>query len=113
MTSQSTPGAQTANLEFRTIATCADRSLIEVNLQTGRKHQIRAQLSDYGHPIAGDASMAHAPGFPLGIALHSYMLTIEHPTLRTPMTFKAELPRSWSSLPAKLAPHLKTFTEPS
>ena len=97
-----TRDAQPASLQFRTLASTANRSLLEINLLTGRKHQIRLQLSDIGHPILGDNKYNATTKFPRGIALHSHQLTIEHPTLRTPMTFTAPLPATWRTLPPEL-----------
>ncbi len=97
-----TLGAQSAALEFRTLKNSPSKTLIEVNLLTGRKHQIRLQLSDAGHPILGDSKYGASSKFAKGIALHACRLTIEHPTLQKPMTFFAPLPAAWSSLPTDL-----------
>ena len=48
------PGAKTAIMEYKTVATADALSLLECRLITGRTHQIRAQLADIGHPILGD-----------------------------------------------------------
>ena len=93
------PNAQLATLQFRTLASDASHSLLEVDLGTGRKHQIRLQLADRGHPIIGDNKYGATSKFPKGIALHACKLTIEHPTLRQPMTFAAPIPASWRGLP--------------
>lgn len=90
--------AQLATLQFRTLASSTTRSLLEVDLGTGRKHQIRLQLADHGHPIVGDNKYGANSNFPKGIALHASKLTIEHPTLRKPMTFVAPLPAAWRGL---------------
>jgi len=50
----SRPGSKTAIMEYRTLATQNQLSLLECKLITGRTHQIRAQLSDIGHPLLGD-----------------------------------------------------------
>ena len=50
----SQPGSKTAIMEYKTLKTNAQLSLLECNLITGRTHQIRAQLADIGHPILGD-----------------------------------------------------------
>ena len=49
-----TPGAKTAILEYRTLKTTGALSLLEVQLHTGRTHQIRVQLSSRGWPLLGD-----------------------------------------------------------
>ncbi len=99
--------AQPASLQLRTLASTANRSLLEINLLTGRKHQIRLQLADAGHPILGDIKYEASSRFPQGIALHSYQLTVEHPTLRTLLTFTAPVPASWRTLPAELRQAIK------
>lgn len=94
--------AQSASLQFRSLASSAQRTLLEIDLLTGRKHQIRLQLADYGHPILGDNKYGATSKFPKGIALHAHQLTIAHPTLRTPMTFHAPVPNAWRQLPEQL-----------
>ena len=48
------PGAKEAVLDYRVLKTRGDLSLLRVTLHTGRKHQIRVQLSHLGHPLLGD-----------------------------------------------------------
>ncbi|MDX1925843.1 MAG: RluA family pseudouridine synthase [Pirellulaceae bacterium] len=100
--SPKSPEAQLATLQFRTLASTSNRSLLEIDLGTGRKHQIRLQLSDHGHPIVGDSKYGASSKFPRGIALHASKLTIEHPTLRTSMTFAAPVPPTWHGLPEEI-----------
>jgi len=54
VTKNNQPGAKSAVMEYRTIETLEQLSLLECRLITGRTHQIRAQLADFGHPILGD-----------------------------------------------------------
>ncbi len=68
-------------------------SLVELELFTGRKHQIRVHLSDLGHPIVGDRLYARKDPSIRYMALHSYELTIVHPFSRKEMTFKTEIPK--------------------
>ena len=86
---EGTPGAKQARLGYRTLARADGLSLLDVNLQTGRPHQIRVQLSHAGFPIRGD--QRYNPGARVGdqIRLWAYALTIAHPTLKEPMTFYA------------------------
>jgi len=63
---------------------------------TGRTHQLRAQSSARGMPIAGDATYGASRPFPVGIALHARALTVEHPVRRRPMTVEAPTPDSWA-----------------
>jgi len=54
VTRNSQPGAKSAVMQYRTLDTSGGLSLLECRLITGRTHQIRAQLADFGHPIIGD-----------------------------------------------------------
>ena len=64
-----------------------DLSLVKINLHTGRHHQIRVQLSNFGHSIFGDQKYGKR-GRGKQIALWAYELTIKHPTTKEEMTFK-------------------------
>ena len=70
-------------------------SLLEVQLLTGRKHQIRVQLSHAGFPILGDRKYGGGRPFPAGIALHSRRVVIEHPVSKMQLAVEAPLPASW------------------
>ena len=100
-----TPGAKQAKLSFRTLVRDKGLSLLDVDLQTGRPHQIRVQLSHAGFPIHGD--QRYNPNATVGeqIRLWAYALTIAHPTLKEEMTFYAlppfgEFPTAVKYLPA-------------
>lgn len=81
------PDAKPAALSFRAGMRLDGLTLLEVTLETGRHHQIRAQLADAGFPIRGD--QRYNPGARPGqqIALWAVSLTVEHPTLKTGLTF--------------------------
>lgn len=73
-------GYKEAILEYRTLARGLTQSLLEVNLLTGRKHQIRAQLSSIGHPIVGDLKYGARRSAPGGaICLQAHRLQFIHP----------------------------------
>ena len=102
---EGTPGGKLARLSYRTLAREKGLSLLDVELQTGRPHQIRVQLSHSGFPIRGD--QRYNPDAKVGeqIRLWAYALTIAHPTLKEPMTFYAlppfsEFPTAVKYLPA-------------
>ena len=102
---EGTPGAKPARLSYRTLMRADGLSLLDVDLQTGRPHQIRVQLSHSGFPIKGD--QRYNPSARVGdqIRLWAYALTIAHPTLKEPMTFYAlppfsEFPTAVKYLPA-------------
>jgi 23S rRNA pseudouridine1911/1915/1917 synthase len=89
------PGAQEARLRYRLLRPIGPDSLLEVELETGRKHQIRLQLAHHGHPIRGDRKYGSRRDFAEGIALHARRLAFVHPVRGEPLDFVAPLPASW------------------
>lgn len=84
-------GAQEARLHYRVLERQGHTALLQVTLETGRKHQIRVQLSHTGHPIVND--MRYGQGVKgESIALWGAGLTLTHPTQKMTMTFTS-LPR--------------------
>lgn len=67
-------------------------SLLDIDLETGRKHQIRVHMADIGHPVVGD-EIYGTKGGPLGrMGLHAYYLSFQHPETRKRMEFKIPAP---------------------
>ena len=94
--SRATLDAREAQLRYRTRQTRPQGgAVLEIALETGRKHQIRAQLAHRGSPILGDRKYGSKATFPVGIALHSRALSFEHPVRRAPITIEAPTPPSW------------------
>ncbi|MBI2823164.1 MAG: RluA family pseudouridine synthase [Planctomycetia bacterium] len=91
-------GAQEARLSYRRLAALPAGTLVEVHLETGRKHQIRLQLSARGWPVLGDRKYGSSRTFLLGIALHSRRLAFIHPTSREPIELVAPLPPAWNQI---------------
>ncbi len=89
--------AKKAVLHFQLVNQCKSVSHLKINLETGRKHQIRIQLSNYGSPILGDRKYGSCIDLPRSIALHSATLSLQHPTTKEKLTFKAPLPSGWKS----------------
>jgi 23S rRNA pseudouridine1911/1915/1917 synthase len=90
------PGSRPASLRYRVRGRQPDRSLLEVELITGRRHQIRAQLALAGWPIRGDVKYGAARQADLaGIALHGWRLTVAHPVGGAPVAIEAPLPPDW------------------
>jgi len=86
-------GAKEAILEYRLIGKSDTYYLLEVQLLTGRHHQIRAQLAAIGCPIKGDLKY----GFPRsnpdgGISLHARCIELIHPIQKTPLRIVASVP---------------------
>lgn len=87
--SENKKNAKFAKLDYEVLKynKVKDLSLVRVNLHTGRHHQIRVQLSNFGHSIFGDQKYG-TRGKGKQIALWSYLLIIEHPITKEKMTFK-------------------------
>ncbi|MCE5336223.1 MAG: RluA family pseudouridine synthase [Desulfobacteraceae bacterium] len=93
---QKTPCSQEARLSFTTLETKNERTLVRIKLETGRKHQIRAQFAHIGHPILGDLRYgAPAPLPQKQIALFARELHVKHPVKGETMRFTAPLPCGW------------------
>ena len=86
--------AKLARLEYRDIAVSdGGYHLLDVNLHTGRHHQIRCQLANIGCPIKGDLKYGAERSNPDGsISLHAYSITFEHPVRHEPVTITAPNP---------------------
>ena len=89
------PGAKEARLSYQRLQKLDQRSLIEVELQTGRKHQIRLQAAHHGHPILGDRKYGSQQPFPAGIALHARQLAVLHPITGELLQIEAPIPKTW------------------
>jgi len=104
-----TDNSREARLHFHWIESDAKRSLLQVVLETGRRHQIRLQLSHAGLPLVGDVRYgASAPLESRQIALLARELTIEHPTRRLPVRIVCPLPDGWP-WPASQADDMAPF----
>lgn len=92
------PGAKLAKLNYRWLRSTDRYHLVEVELLTGRHHQIRCQLGHLGCPIKGDLKYGAPRSNPDGsICLHARSITIEHPVSHQAVTVCAPLPSSWPS----------------
>lgn len=90
-------GAKEAVLDYEVAGYVRGLTLVKVNLRTGRPHQIRVQFAAIGHPLYGDQRYGiRDKEKGQQIALWSYKISLEHPTLRKKMSFV--------SIPEKLTP---------
>ncbi len=89
-----TAEAKESKLRYRTIVKGDRYSILEITLLTGRKHQIRAQLSGIGHPIKGDLKYGAKRSNPNGgISLLAKKINFEHPVSHEPVSVEvAPLP---------------------
>ena len=100
------PGGQVAILHYRTIGHHAHGSWLEIELETGRTHQVRVQAASRGHPIVGD--LPYGSPLPFGpqplderlraIALHARSLSFAHPMTREPVVLVAPPTDAWQVL---------------
>ena len=87
-------GAKEARLRYRMLCRSDRYTLLEVELLTGRHHQIRAQLSKIGCPIKGDLKYGAKRSNPDGgISLHSRAVEFLHPVRKEPMRIECSVPR--------------------
>ncbi len=90
-------GSREAALRYRTLESAPGFTLLEVELLTGRSHQIRAQLAGLGHPIVGDLRYGSsiAPGAQGALALRAQRLELEHPIRAERLCWEAPPPDAW------------------
>lgn len=96
-----TKDAKRAVLSYRVIAQSDRYTLLEINLETGRHHQIRCQLSAIGLPIKGDLKYGAKRSNPDGgISLHARKIEFVHPVSKLPMSITAPVPEDtlWKAL---------------
>ena len=84
-------------------------SIASFELETGRTHQIRVHISNYGYPIVGDRS--YGSTFDLGdrVFLHAYALTLDHPVTGERVEFRAPLPADLVALEGEMDSGLATI----
>jgi 23S rRNA pseudouridine1911/1915/1917 synthase len=95
------PGATTreAVTHYRVLREGFGRSLLEIRLETGRRHQIRVQLSAAGHPIVGDVTYGGKPAARTKrLALHAAGLSFPHPESGRTLSFESPLPEELARL---------------
>jgi len=101
-------GGKRSVTRWRVIEQLTDRSasytLLELSLETGRTHQIRAHMASIGHPVLGDDlyGSARGPAAREGQYLHAGVLGFEHPSSGDRMLFESPLPPYFTDMLAKL-----------
>ena len=97
------PEAKLAVLHYRTLASTAESAWLEIELETGRTHQIRIQAASRGHAVLGDfqygSKIPFGPQWEdsrlLAIALHARTLEFDHPTGKQRVAITAPTPAFW------------------
>ena len=101
MYSTQDPSGQKAVTHYKVERESNAYSLVRVEIDTGRKNQIRVHMQSLGHPIIGDDKYGHTKN-PLGrLGLHATCLTLIHPVTKELMTFRSSVPSAFRKLFAK------------
>lgn len=85
-------GGELAITHYRVMRSFSLTSMLELTIETGRKHQIRVQLAAIGHPVVGDRKYGATTDPARRLALHSCELKVRHPVSGAQMEFHSELP---------------------
>lgn len=99
--------AKEAILSYKVAAKSDNYSLLEINLQTGRHHQIRCQLAKIGYPIKGDLKYGSARSNPDGgISLHARRVEFIHPVSKEKIDITAPVPNDnlWKAFEGMVKP---------
>lgn len=92
------PSTRHAVTHYRVLASNPNRSLVELTLETGRRHQIRVQLAEAGCPIVGDKKYGARSDPAKRLGLHSSGLRFPHPVSGKEMVFTCPLPKDLARL---------------
>jgi 23S rRNA pseudouridine1911/1915/1917 synthase len=109
-------GSSYAELNYKMLAASDYYFLLEINLKTGRHHQIRSQLSKIGCPIKGDVKYGFDRPNPDGsIHLHSRKISFIHPMKKEPIELIAPVPDEplWKYFEGKLSSSASSYIEES
>ena len=96
--SQNPEKGEKAVTHYRTLKSNGQYSLLKMNLETGKKNQIRVHLKDLGHPVIGDKKYGSASN-PIGrLGLHAWVLAFTHPRTNEKLRFETSVPGSFLKL---------------
>ena len=90
-------GGQMAVTKYSRIKCNDDFSLLEIELETGRKNQIRVHMQDIGHPVVGDKKYGSTKSIGR-LALHARVLEFYHPMTSEPLHFETPIPKEFLKL---------------
>lgn len=106
-------GGKLSKLSYAVVGHTDSFTLVDINLETGRKHQIRVQMSSIGCPIRGDLKYGDKRSNPDGsISLQAYRLTFVHPVSRETIDLTAPYPSTWPALLGCEGSHDENCGEP-
>ncbi|MFC0332885.1 RluA family pseudouridine synthase [Paenibacillus sepulcri] len=86
---------QLAVTHYRIMQTSSEFSLLEVELETGRKNQIRVHMQDIGHPVVSDKKYGSKSKAMGRLGLHARVLSFDHPITGIRMRFETEIPKQF------------------
>jgi len=89
---------------YRTLKEAKGFSLLEIDLLTGRKHQIRVHLSEKGHPVVGDKKYGKKGDRIQSLALHAHSIAFTHPVTGERLSFETEVPEYFTRLIGNIKP---------
>jgi 23S rRNA pseudouridine1911/1915/1917 synthase len=96
--SQDSDKGQKAITHYETIKKNRNYTLLKVNLETGRKNQIRVHMQDIGHCIVGDKKYGAKASPIKRLGLHAQQLSFIHPTSGKKLSFESTIPRAFLRL---------------
>ncbi|MGD8191977.1 RluA family pseudouridine synthase [Brevibacillus ginsengisoli] len=88
---------QHAVTHYKVLESNREYSLLQVNLETGRKNQIRVHMQDIGHPIVGDKKYGSRTKTIGRLGLHAHVLSFAHPTTGKVLRFESKIPKDFFS----------------
>jgi tRNA pseudouridine32 synthase/23S rRNA pseudouridine746 synthase/23S rRNA pseudouridine1911/1915/1917 synthase len=87
-----------AQTDYRVVKEHKGLSLVQIQLLTGRKHQIRVHFAEKGHSLIGDRKYGKSNVASANLALHAWSLSFIHPVSRERMTYTTTVPPLFSRL---------------
>ncbi|GHV37099.1 hypothetical protein FACS1894178_8800 [Bacteroidia bacterium] len=89
---------QLAITKYKLLEEFGNYSLLDIDIETGRKNQIRVQLSNAGFPIVGDRKYGDESKFIRQIRLQAYYLELNHPITKEKIRFELPLPKNFNNI---------------
>lgn len=87
---------QKAITHYKVLKSRSGMSLLQVNLETGRKNQIRVHMQNLGHPVIGDKKYGSRKNIIGRLGLHAHVLAFKHPTTGKTLRFESKIPTSFT-----------------
>lgn len=84
--------------DYQVLSETPDYSLLNIQLETGRKNQIRVHMKDLGHSVVGDSKYGAKTNPLKRLGLHAYKLEFRHPLTNRVMCFETEIPKNFKAL---------------